>query len=646
MRPQDLPLLRTLGDLAFHGDLLLTGISRPDVEKNAYLSRIERVPLDGGEPVAWTGGERDIAPRISPDGRLVAFSRSCPGERAQLFVMPVDGGEARQITSLVGGAGNPVWSPDSRRIAFVARVAEKGRYGTEEGIDAAAEAPRHITRLQYRIDGPGFLTDQPKRLFVVEALEAGAEPTMLTEGEFEVDSPAWTPDGTALVVVAERGLGRVDTQHTDLYLVPVAGGEPTPVVRSTGSVTHPTVTPDGKLFYLGTEHGETDSVARNGGLFLASLPTDGSTVEGRRLTDVETVHLDHGCAPAPVPGGALVVVNERGSSRLRFVPDDAVHAELASLTALTPERENVRAFAVHGGRVAVLRAAADGPGEVVLLDWDGAVAGEPRTLTDYNRAIRDLGVRPARELIGTGPDGYPLHGWLVLPEGEGPHPVLLLVHGGPFASYEWSFFDEAQVYAAAGYAVVMSNPRGSAGYGQRHGRAVVEAMGTVDVSDILALLDIGLAEPECDASRVGVMGGSYGGFMTSWLAAHHGERFVAAWSERAVNAWDSFHGSSDIGWFFTEAYLGPDPVVWREKSPLYHAHRIEIPFAVVHSEQDWRCPLEQAQRQFVALKRSGVDVEMLIFPGEGHELSRSGQPRHRVQRFEAALDFWNRRLPV
>jgi dipeptidyl aminopeptidase/acylaminoacyl peptidase len=283
----------------------------------------------------------------------------------------------------------------------------------------------------------------------------------------------------------------------------------------------------------------------------------------------------------------------------------------------------------------------DSAGELVLLS-----AGETSTLTDFSAPLRERGVRRPLEITGSAPDGYATHGWLVLPEGEGPHPVLLSVHGGPFMYYGWSLFDEAQVYAAAGYAVVLPNPRGSAGYGQSHGRAIIEAMGTVDVDDVLSVLDAALERPDLDSTRVGVMGGSYGGWMTGWLAAHHGERFTAAWSERAVNAWDSFVGTSDIGWWFAEAYCGTDPAVLLDKSPLTHADKITIPFAVVHSEHDWRCPLEQAQRMYTKLKRNGVEAELLLFPGEGHELTRSGKPRHRKQRFDAVLDWWHRHLPV
>jgi dipeptidyl aminopeptidase/acylaminoacyl peptidase len=234
----------------------------------------------------------------------------------------------------------------------------------------------------------------------------------------------------------------------------------------------------------------------------------------------------------------------------------------------------------------------------------------------------------------------------VTPPGTGPHPVLLLVHGGPHSAYTPALFDEAQMYAGAGYAVVMGNPRGSAGYGHQHGRSVIGGLGTVDVDDLLALLDAALDRSECDASRVGVMGGSYGGFMTSWLCSHAEGRFTAAISERAVNAWDSFAGSSDIGYYFARAYVGADRDSQWRASPLAYADDIAVPLLIIHSEQDWRCPLEQGQRLFVALKSRGAEVEMLVFPGEGHELSRSGRPRHRRQRFDAILDWWSRYLPI
>jgi len=645
VRPDDLQLLTTPGTLSLRGDLLLVNLSSPDLAANAYRGALHRLPLDGAEPVRWTWGDRDFAPQISPDGRWVAFLRSAGTGKAaapQLFVTPADGGEPRKVTDLPLGAGGPVWAPDSRRIAFTARIPEPGRYGSSavDGEDAPtpdAEAPRRITRLDYRLDDIGFLGDREARLFVVDALDADAAPVELTDGSFAVADPAWTPDGTHLLFAADRDLGAVETLHSDLYAVPVEGGTPLLVVRAAGDACLPAVTADGTIYFLSADFTGIHVTARNHGLWSAPLRLDGESATPRRLTDEETVDCERLVGgPVVTATGVLVAVRNRGAIELRRVPFDADEAVLADLELLAGSQAQVKSFVQDEGRIAVVVSTSDNPGEVVYLD--GATE---RVLTDLPAPS---GLRPAVELTGEASDGYPVHGWLVLPEGDGPHPVVLAVHGGPFMYHGWGFFDEAQVYANAGYAVVLPNPRGSAGYGQEHGQAVVGAFGTVDVDDVLSVLDVALARSDVDAERVGVMGGSYGGFMASWLAAHHGERFRAAWSERAVNAWDSFAGSSDIGWFFADAYCGPDLEAQRAMSPLTYAEKITMPFAVVHSEQDWRCPLEQAQRMFVALRRNGVAAEMLIFPGEGHELTRSGKPKHRLQRFHAVLEWWGRHL--
>jgi dipeptidyl aminopeptidase/acylaminoacyl peptidase len=302
-------------------------------------------------------------------------------------------------------------------------------------------------------------------------------------------------------------------------------------------------------------------------------------------------------------------------------------------------RRQVHDYAAAGGVVAAVVGDPTSAGEVVVLR-DGAET----TLSDFGALLaRSAPLRPMEELEATSEDGTRVHGWVLKPVGAGPHPVVLMVHGGPFAMYGYTLFDEAQVYAGAGYAVVMGNPRGSSGYGESWGRAIVGDFGNLDSQDVLALLDAALADPDLDGDRVGVMGGSYGGFMTSWLAAHSG-RFRAAISERACNAFDSFEGSSDIGWFFVKAYNGTDPEQVLAQSPLTHVDRIRTPMLLIHSEHDWRCPVEQAQRLFVALKQRQVEVELLLFPGEGHELSRSGLPSHRIARFEAVLDWWGRHL--
>jgi dipeptidyl aminopeptidase/acylaminoacyl peptidase len=271
-------------------------------------------------------------------------------------------------------------------------------------------------------------------------------------------------------------------------------------------------------------------------------------------------------------------------------------------------------------------------------------------LTDFSAELRSTGrVRTGTELTATSQDGYPVHGWVTLPDperfGDGPHPTILMIHGGPFAQYTHALFDEVQVLVEAGYAVVHGNPRGSSGYGRAHGLSIKDGFGTVDADDVLALLDAALQDPALDADRVGVMGGSYGGYMTAWLTTRT-DRFVAAIVERGFLDPVSFVGSSDIGWFFGGAYLGEDPKAVAAQSPMAHVGNVTTPTLVIHSEQDWRCPVEQGQRWFVELKRRGVRAELLLFPGEGHELTRSGRPAHRRARFEHVLDWWARYLPV
>jgi dipeptidyl aminopeptidase/acylaminoacyl peptidase len=643
VRPEDIELLAAPGAPALRGDLLFVGVSTPDIEGNTYAGGLHRISLDGAPATAVTRGRRDMAPAIAPDGRTVAFLRAVGDGKPQVYVIPVDGGEARQVTDLPLGAGAPVWAPDSRRIAFTARVPEPGRYGAEgqDGKpDASAEAPRWITRLEYRFDDSGYLADRPSQLFVVDTGDGVAVPNAVTEGSAEVIEPAWTSSGEHIVVGARRNWGVEDTVNVDLYAVPADGGAPILVARSAGTVNHPTVTADGMVVYLGEAFTGTAAVAVNTGLWAVPLRVDGAPGEPRRLTDAETVDCDVAAGrPVVTADGVLVGVRNQGAVELRRVATGASAATLSELTLVAGHQGQVKGFAADGDHVVVSLSTWDSAGEVVLVSGDETCA-----LTDLSAPLRAAGVRPLIEIKASAPDGYATHGWLVLPEGDGPHPVILAVHGGPFMYHGWGLYDEAQVYAAAGFAVVLPNPRGSAGYGEQHGRAIIGALGTVDVDDVLSVLDAALERPDLDAARVGVMGGSYGGWMTTWLAAHHGSRFKAAWSERAVNSWESFAGTSDIGWWFADAYCGSDPAALKAKSPLTYADRIDMPFAIVHSEQDWRCPVEQAQQLFVKLRRNGVAAEMLLFPGEGHELTRSGQPRHRKQRFDAVLHWFSRHL--
>jgi dipeptidyl aminopeptidase/acylaminoacyl peptidase len=254
-------------------------------------------------------------------------------------------------------------------------------------------------------------------------------------------------------------------------------------------------------------------------------------------------------------------------------------------------------------------------------------------------------------------DGYEVDAWIVRPPGFKPgarYPAVLTIHGGPFTQYGTGFFDEVQVYAGGGYVVLYSNPRGGSGYSEEHGRAIRGPLngagpgwGTRDYEDVMAVVDTALEKFDfIDPERLGVIGGSYGGFMTSWIIGHT-NRFKAAVSERAVNNLVSMFGSSDLFWVFERQFGGP---MWEnidaylERSPSTYAQQIETPVLVLHSEQDLRCNIEQGEHLFTQLRLLDKEVELLRFPAESHELSRSGSPLHRVMRFDAILEYFGRYL--
>jgi dipeptidyl aminopeptidase/acylaminoacyl peptidase len=632
MKPADIAHLHSIGapTLSPDGRRAVFAVTRPDLEEDAYLGSLWSVPTDGSAPPAQlTRGTRDSGPVFSPDGRWIAFLRPDDDKRPQIHVLPADGGEAWKVTSHPLGAGTPRWSPDSTRIAYTARVPEPDRYVDRE---PGKEPPRRITQLKYRLDDLGFTNDRRTHVFVSAPLDPSGrtgEPVRVTRGDFEHRAVSWRPDGAELVFAASRHATRDTDLVQDLWAcAPEEGAEPRRVTAGDLDAGQSDFSEDGAtVYFLGDELGPEldDFVGQTSALW--SVPADASAAPVR-LTPAQNPRMAGG--PRVTGRGLLGLAENRGAVDLVLVPFAGGEPE-----TLVGGRVQVQSFDSAGGVTVAVVADGRSSGELVLVGDGGT-----RALTEFAGALDPL---PMTELTARTADGYPVHGWVTVPEGEGPHPVVLMIHGGPFAQYGHQLFDETQVYAAAGYAVVMCNPRGSSGYGHEHGRAVIGSVGATTATDVLAFLDAALEDERLDSSRVGVMGGSHGGFMTTWIAAHHGERFRAAISERAVNAIESFHGSSDIGSFFPGPLYGP-PETWAGESPLTYADQISLPFLIIHSEEDWRCPLEQAQRLFVALKLRGLETEMLLFPAEGHELTRSGLPSHRVARFEAVLDWWQRHL--
>lgn len=661
MKAEQLPSLNSVSAPAAHpdGTRAVVSVTRPDFDADAYVGQLWSVPFDPAiRPRRITRGFRDTAPAFSPDGRVLAFLRAVPDGKPQLHVVEADGGEPQAITDQKLGVSEFSWAPDSRTIVFSSRVPEEGRYGTVDGVGPGSEDPRLITDNQYRLNGVGYTADKPAQLFVVDVPEPGAEPPVtpvgraakargteavslvpqarqLTHGDVDHASPSFSRDGASVYFVAPLHEGHDADLASGVYRIPAAGGEATALRPDAAphSVREARESADGEwLFFTAQDLGDDglDFVARNTALYV--MPVRGG--DATMLSDVENQDIG---GPLETFGtdGVLALNTSRGSVEL-------IHwsADGGTDVLIKGSRVVIGASAAED-RIAVAYSDASSTGELGVLG-----NGEFRVLTDFAKPLRDEAtILEPQEFTATGPDGYPVHGWMVLPEGPGPHPVLLTIHGGPFAQYTGAFFDEAQVYAEAGYAVLMCNPRGSAGYGQGHGGAIKEKMGTVDMADVLTFLDGALeAFPVMDKESVGIMGGSYGGYLTAWVIGHE-HRFKAAIVERGFLDPVSFTGSSDIGWFFGGQYTGGSPEQMAAQSPMAVVKSVRTPTLVIHSENDLRCPVEQGQRYFAALKAQGVETALLLFPGEDHELSRSGTPHHRRQRFEQILEWWANHLP-
>jgi dipeptidyl aminopeptidase/acylaminoacyl peptidase len=640
MAPDDVYELAAASDprLSPDGSTVAFVVTRVDRSANDYRSAIFLASVDGSSPPRrLTSGEKqDLAPRWSRDGSELAFVSNRSSDTHQLYVLPLAGGEARRLTDLKQAVREPTWSPDGKRLAFSARVADP-LYDEE---DDRRRPPHRFKRLMFKLDDEGWTGDRRRQLFVVAA-DGATDPVQLTDGDYESSAPSWSPDGSRIVFVSARGDDWDIDLVSDLYVVDADGAEPLKITRSDGECENPAWSPEeARIAYLYTP-GVYDAPRH---AQVAVVPADGG--EPRVLT----ASLDRNCAPYP-------------PIREPVWDGDSV------------------AFGVEdGGNTHVYRAALDGgelehivDGDVWVTGYDARAGdlvytastptsfselylrGSPMTdLTAAFAARREL-VEPER-FVARSSDGSEVEAWLLRPAGfeEGHrYPVLLNIHGGPFTQYGNKFFDEFQVFAGTGYAVLYCNPRGSSGYSEAWGRAIRgptdggPGWGTVDYEDLIAVTDEALRRFDfCDPDRVGVLGGSYGGFMTSWIVGHT-NRFRAAVSERAVNNFIAEAGSSDIApWF--KAYIGShwfeDPETHLRISPSSYATQIETPLLILHSEDDLRCPVVNAEELFAILRLRRQEVELVRFPAESHELSRSGSPQHRVMRFEAILDWFDQHL--
>jgi len=634
MLPDDLAAYSTVSDPNLHPDGVRIAfvVTRMDLGEDRYERRLWL--WDGEQARPFTTGPGDARPRWSPDGERLVFQRAGSGDKAvpQVAVMPAAGGEAEVITSFPLGATEAEWSPDGSRLAVV------GVSWTDEwddlDEDERGRRPRRVSRAGYRHDNLGWRHDRRSNVYLVDPA-GGSEPAAVSEGEYHDAGVVWRPDGEAIAFMSARHERRGIDPGSQVWEVPASGGDLRPLC-DVGLWYDVSYRPDGVCFAIGVP----DPGDYPGVLALHRLD-DGAAVPVASHLDRSVFSQAPAIAPAGpqwLDGGAcLIIVEDAGRLRVvRIEPDGSTSDVLAGdrlITGMSPTRDGT-AFAF----------AATSPTDPGALFWYDGVA-EHRLTESSEPWIEPVAFTVER-------DGVAIDAWAFLPDGEEQVPLLLNIHGGPATQYGYGFFDEFQVYAAAGYGVVACNPRGSSGKGTAFVRAPVDAWEEerpVDLEDLLAVVDAALDRfRRLDRSRMGIMGGSYGGFMTAKILTVD-DRWRSAVPERGLYSFTSFAGTSDIGHWFPSMYLtgwdyeeGWDRL-WRA-GPLSQAHRITTPCLIVHSEHDWRCPIEQAEQLFSVLAACGVEVEMLRFPGEGHELSRGGKPKHRKERFEAILDWHARHL--
>ncbi len=650
--PDDLYRLRFITDVALSpdGGRVAYVVRMADRDRDRYRAAIWIVDVDGGKPRQLSSGENDdLLARWAPDGRRVAFvSDRGPvpegKERASrnLFVAGLDGAE-RRLTSFDDDVKDLAWSPDGKRICVVAKA------NWSEG--GGAPTVRVYERLRYKSDEEGLLDLRRRHLWLVDAASGALE--QLTDGDHDDLEPSWSADGRRLAFISNRTDDRDRNTIRDVWVATIDGSAPDRrITASDGPQEHPSFSPDGSAIAYYGHRDPRAGHAKNAHLWVSvggsAAPLDLLARWDRTVGSVVITDM-RGLVPLPPPawppdGERLYFVgSDRGTANVYEAridgsePTQVTRGEHQVVTAI---------FDRERRRFAALIATATDPGDVYVGD---IASGELRRLTRVNdEMLRDAYVAKPERISFKGADGWDLEGWLLKPEGfdpKRPYPLVLQIHGGPHTAYGHSFFHEFQVLAGRGYLVLYTNPRGSQSYGERFARACVGDWGGKDYEDLMAAVDHVTAQGYVDTRRLGVTGGSYGGFMTNWIIGHC-DRFAAAVTARSISNNMSSFGTSDIGWHFWDYEMGDadpyaDPERYLRFSPIAFAKDVRTPLLILHAENDYRCPIEQAEQFFTALAYLRKPVRMIRYPNDTHDLTRLGKPTNRVHHMASLIDWFD-----
>ncbi|HEU5451619.1 MAG TPA: S9 family peptidase [Terriglobales bacterium] len=640
-------------------------------KKDGYDTAIWTVATQSGESRPLTAGPRDTSPQWSPDGSRLAFIRTVEkdgkNQPPQVYILPFSGGEAYAITKLPKGASAPNWSPDGKKIAFNSTsnpedlAKDRCKSEKDKSKDKNCATPEHesdvkvITRAQYRLNGAGYLDfKHPNHIWVADvpaSPDQAAEPLQLTSGSYSENEINWSADGSQVYFVSNRELEPYyELPQNALYSVPASGGEISKVLEIEGTIGQVSFSRDRKrVAFIGHTSEPVRSYTKPD-LYIADL-TPGATA--RNVTANYDYDIGAGVggdntAPRAAGGSKPLWSADGNSIIVRVAKEGRANLERIDLasgkhTDVTTGNQAVVDYFENnnGSQLGVLISTPTQIGDLYL------VAGTSlKRLTNINQKLwSELNLSEPEEIRYTSFDGKRIQGWLQKPPDYDSHkkyPLILNIHGGPHSAYGWVFDHEFQWMAAKGYIVLYPNPRGSTSYGQEFGNIIQYHYPGDDFKDLMAGVDYCIQKGYADPEKLGVTGGSGGGLLTDWVVGHT-PRFKAAAAQRDISDWAGFWYDADFTlfhptWFHKAPWEDPQDFVAR--SPITYIQNVTTPMMFILGEADFRTPpATGGEQMFRALKYLHRTAVMVRFPGESHELSRSGQPWHRIERLEHIVNW-------
>ncbi|HEX3251869.1 MAG TPA: S9 family peptidase [Pyrinomonadaceae bacterium] len=647
-------------------------------KKDGYNTAIWTVSTATSDMRQLTNGPRDTTPRWSPDGKYLLFVRapevSGRIEPPQLFMLAMTGGEPFQFTTLPNGAAGPQWSPDGKMIAFyngatdeeLAKAAAKSQ---PQPSPAASPTPaeresdvRVINRAVYRSNGVGFIDfKHQQHIWVVNAPKTGDEkvtPKQLTKGHFDDGNLVWSRDSSHLYFDTDyTDEPYYELPRTDLYSIAVSGGEKSKLTSFDMGAFGLTVSPDGKQVAFVASVSQPVRSYTQPDLWVMDLANN---AKPRNLTanfdfDIGGGLTGDNVAPRGGAGNFPVWSADGRSISIVYVKEgkanvgsfDVATGKLSEVTAGNQAVVNFRTVP-DASKYVLLISTPTRVGDLYWLDKSGS---QPRQLTHINDELfSKLDLTEPEEMWHSSFDGRKIQTWIQKPPDFDPnkkYPLILNIHGGPHAAYGFVFDHEFQWMAAKGYIVLYPNPRGSTSYGQEFGNIIQHNYPGDDYKDLMAGVDELIKRGYIDEKKMGVTGGSGGGLLTNWTIGQT-TRFAAAVSQRDIADWADWWYTADFTLFQPSWFKAPpfeDPEDYRKRSPITYINKVQTPLMLILGEADWRTPTGPGgEAMFRALKYRKIPTVMVRFPNESHELSRSGQPWHRVERLQHIVGWFDKWL--